>query len=157
MSHVRGIVVQLKTENQSGAGTDDHIYVGVVGRGGGREFPLATNGFNDFEKGTNIKYWFGTVWDGGAVTGAKKPADSTPGGRNDPAWHRIELDEIDYVYVRKQGSRSSKGDNAWKMDNVEVSLYGSSSPSKRTFGTSNDLWFGNEYGQNSWLPEILKG
>jgi hypothetical protein len=156
MSHIRGIVIRLRTKNQSGAGTDDHIYIGVVGSGGGREFPLDVRGFDDFEKGSDVKYWFGNVWEGGILTGAKKPYRSEPGGRNDPAWFRIELDEVDYVYVKKQGDNTTEGDDAWKMDFIEVALYGAS-PQKRTFTTGNDLWFGNEYGRKAWLPEVMRG
>ena len=152
MSHVRGILVRLKTKSQSGAGTDDHIYIGVVGSGGGREFPLDVRGFNDFREDQDITYWFGSVWDEAALEGVKRPYRSEPGERNDPDWFRIELDQLQTVYVRKQGDRSVQGDDAFKMDEVEVTLYGVS-PEKRTFGTSNDLWLGNEYGHQAWLPE----
>ena len=156
MAHIRGIVVELRTKNQSGAGTDDHLYIGVYGSGGGREFPLDVRGFDDFERGTNVKYWFGTVWDGSVLVGAKQPYRSAPGDRNDPAWHRVILQEVQNVWVRKEGDNTTEGDDAWKMDMVEVTLYGSS-PTKRTFGTSNDIWLANEYGRTVWLPQISRG
>ncbi len=120
MTHLRGMVVRLRTENQAWAGTDDHIYIGVFGKGGGREFPLDVGPFNDFERGTDIRYHLGTVWDGTVLPGTKKPKGSEPGGRNNPAWHNVNLDLIDYVYIRKAGSRSNKGDDAYKFDFVEV-------------------------------------
>ena len=156
MSHVRGILVRLRTKDQSGAGTDDHVYIGVAGTGGGREFPLDVRRFNDFEAGSDVKYWFGDVWEGGVLSGARRPFRSEPNDRNDPAWFRIELDEVNQVYVRKQGDNTTAGDDAWKMDYIEINLYGASSQ-KRTFSTGNDLWFGNEYGRTAWLPEVLRG
>ena len=47
MAHVKGILVELRTATGSGSGTKDHIYIGVQGQGGGREFPLDVRGFND--------------------------------------------------------------------------------------------------------------
>lgn len=153
MSHVRGLVVRLRTQSQSGADTDDHIYIGINGSGGGREFPLDVRRFDDFEKGQDVRYWFGTVSDGAILSGAKKPYRSEPGNRNDPASFRIELDQVNSVYIRKQGDRTTKGDDAYKMDSVEVTLFGAS-PQKRTFRATQDLWFGNEYGLQAWLTEV---
>ena len=42
------------TLSGSDVGTDDHIYIGVEGTGGGRECPLVVAEFNDFERGTNV-------------------------------------------------------------------------------------------------------
>lgn len=158
MSHIRGLVVRLKTENRSWAGTDDHIYLGIVGKGGGREFPLDVNGFDDFEEGTDIKYWLGTVWDGAALTGAKKPNQSQPdsGRWNDPAVDNINLNQVDYVYLRKGGTRQSDNDDAYMMDEVEATLYGSS-PNKRTFRSTVDIGLANEYGLQVWLQETAVG
>jgi hypothetical protein len=152
MSHVRGMIVSLLTSSSGGAGTDDHIYIGVVGTRGGREFPLDVHRFDDFEKGSSVKYWFGEVWDGTELAGAKNPYRSAAGDRNDPEWFRIELDEVESVYIRKQGDRTGDDDDAYKLNQVQVKLYGGS-PEVRTFGTSNDLWFGNEYGHQAWLEE----
>ena len=91
MSKVLGIFVELKTENKKHAGTDDHIYIGVVGPGGGREFPLNVSGFNDFEEGTNVKYWLGEVWEGELLENARDPIKSH-GSWNDPKIWEIELE-----------------------------------------------------------------
>lgn len=151
MSHVRGMVVRLKTKNESYAGTDDHIYIGVVGTDGGREFPLDVRGFNDFEPGTDVKYWLGDVWDGGVLSNAKNPYQAH--AWNDPELWRIEMDQVNQVYVRKGGTRTGGQDNAYKMDEVEVTLYGATSPNKRTFERTTDIWLANEYGLQVWLPE----
>lgn len=151
MANIKGILVRLKTENEGGAGTDDHIYVGVVGKQGGSEFPLDVRGFNDFEKGTDVKYWYGDVWEGGVLAGAVRPYAA--GGWNDPEYRYIDLDAVDYVYLRKHSHKGGDEDDAWKLDFVEVTLYGASSPDKRTFSKSADLWLANEYGLQVYLKE----
>ena len=151
MSHVRGMVVRLETEPNTYAGTDDHIYVGVEGTGGGREFPLATDRFNDFEPGQDVKYWLGDVWDDTATAGAQTPHEAHD-------WHHpvrwlIDLDRVDRVYVRKGGTRAGTADNAYQMDAVTVTLYGLEGESRR-FERRTDLWLGNEYGLQVWVPEV---
>ena len=154
MTHdLAGMVVRLKTSQSRHSGTDDHIYIGVVGTGGGREFPLDVKGFNDFEQGTDIRYWFGSVWDGTALSNARKPNKAESGDWNDPQKFSIDMNQIQSVYIRKQGDRSGSADDAYKLDEVEVTLYGANSPQSRTFSTTNDLWFGNEFGHQAWLPE----
>lgn len=151
MSHVRGMLVRLRTHTSGGAGTDEHIYIGVAGPGGGREFPLDVTDFNDFEAGTDVKYWFGSVWDGGALAGAKNPFKGQSWNR--PAFWRIEMEQVNQVYVRKaSGNTKGMEDDAYKMDEVEVTLYGTN-PSSRTFSRTTNIWLGNEYGLQVWLPE----
>lgn len=152
MVHLRGMVVRLRTENRGGAGTDDHLYIGVFGRGGGREFPLEVRGFDDFERGDDIRYHLGVVWDGTVLPGTRKPRSSEPGEQNDPGSHRVELDRVDYVYIRKAGSNSRTGDDAYMFDLVEVSLYGRN-PVSRVFSQRSDLWLANENGHISYLIE----
>lgn len=154
MTTVRGMVVRLKTKMGSHAGTDDHIYIGVVGMGGGREFPLDVRGFGDFEPGTYVKYRLGHIWDENAELAAREPYKSQDLGWNDPRKWEIELEQVNQVYVRKGGSRKGEADDAYKMDEVEVTLFGPASPSKRTFSRTTDMWFANEYGLQVWLPEI---
>jgi hypothetical protein len=152
MSHLRGMVVRLRTENQKGAGTDDMIYIGVVGKGGGREFPLATKYYNDFERDTDVLYCLGIVWDRTAAKGAKKPEGSEPGGINNPSWYNVNLNEVDYVYIRKEAKETNSKDDAYKFDKVEVKLYGTR-PQSRVFFTAEVLWLGREYGQIGYIPE----
>lgn len=151
MAHIKGMFVELLTDTATYAGTDDNIYVGVFGKGGGSEFPLDVRGFNDFEKGTNVKYWFGDVWEGGVLAGAKRPYQA--GSWNDPEFRYIDLEKVDYVYLRKHSHKGGNDDDAWKMDKVEVTLYGSNSPQKRTFHKTGDIWLANEFGLQVWLLE----
>ena len=154
MPHLRGIKVRLGTHSDANSGTGDQIYVGVVGSGGGREFPLDVKGFDDFEEGTDITYVLGTIFDP-VPPGAKNPENSKPGGKNDPISFRIDLRDVDYVYLRKQGERSPSGDDAYQMDFAVVELYARpvDSPAKRTFHALDNLWFGNEFGHQAWLTE----
>ncbi|UCF08076.1 MAG: hypothetical protein JSW28_10635 [Thermoplasmata archaeon] len=150
MAGLKGIVIRLKTKKESGAGTNDHIYIGVMGPGGGSEFPLDVPGFNDFEEGSDVKYWFGDVWEGAALSGAKNPFQAHKW--NDPKIREIDMDKIQYVYVRKHSHVGGVLDDAWKMDEVEVTLYGDS-PKKRIFHKKGDIWLANEYGLQVWLTE----
>ncbi len=157
MSGVKGLVVRLKTASiRKWAGTDDPIYIGVVGKGGGREFALDVEGFNDFEKGTDVKYWFGTVWEGDVLVGAKKPyhsdADADTRRWNMPSHDDIELDLVDYVYLRKASFLKDRQDDRYLLNEVEVTLY-ASSPSKRTFRRTT-IALANEFGLQVWLPEL---
>jgi len=154
MSHVRGMVVNLKTGSGTNDGTDDHIYIGVVGTGGGKEFPLDTSGFNDFEKGSDVTYVLGTVWDGTVISapGVKHPRFSGGTDFNSPRRFRIELNDVTQVYVRKGGTRKSDGDDAYRLDELDVTLYGAN-PQSRSFGTNRDMKLGNEFGLQIWLPE----
>ena len=151
MTNIKGIAIELKTAAGEHTGTDDQIYVGVFGRGGGSEFPLDVRGFNDFEPGTSVKYWLGDVWEGSVLTGAKRPYAA--GSSNDPEARSIDLDLVDYVYLRKYGHEGADADDKWLMDNVEVTLYGPSSPQKRTFHKTGDVALATENGLQVWLKE----
>lgn len=152
MSNLRGVLVRLKTAKGKWSGTDDHIYVGIFGKGGGRELPLDVHDFDDFEEGSQVKYWIGDVWDGTALSGARNPYESQGPWWNNPKYDGINLEKVDYVYLRKQGDRSQSGDDLYQLDEVEITIYGSS-PIKRTFARYIDIKFGNEYGNTVWIPE----
>lgn len=154
MSKLLGITVGLKTGPGQWSGTDDHIYVGIQGKGGGREFPLDVAGFDDFEAGTYVIYLLGQVWVSG-VSGKKekKPFESSQGGWNDPGKWDIDFDKIDYVYIRKGGTRAAKDDDLYEMDEIEVAIYGTQ-PQSRIFKHKGYIRLANEYGLQIWLPEI---
>ena len=156
MTLIEGIVVRLKTQDARWAGTDDHLYIGVVGTGGGGEFPLDVRGFDDFERGDDVTYWFGDVWDGLVLTGARNPylsQDQTSAGWNDPGRRGIDLDKVDFVYLRKASHRGGDRDDRWGMDLVEVTLYGPASPLRRTYGKTGNIWLANEAGLEVYLKE----
>jgi hypothetical protein len=143
------MLVELNTIS----GTDDQIYIGVVGRGGGREFPLAVANFDDFEPGV-VAYHLGAVWERPYPPNHHHPDNSRPGEKNDPEVYHIELDKVDHVYIRKQG-RGDAADDPYQFSSVEVKLYAdqSDTTNRRIFSASNDLWLGNAYGHQAWLLE----
>lgn len=154
MVNVIGIVVSLQTESRNWAGTNDHLWIGVFGKGGGREFALDVHNFDDFEEGTTVKYWFGEVWEGTQLAGAKKPWHSQVGERwnNPQAWQTINLEKVDYVYLKKGGTRIDDHDDAYLLENITVILYGPEGH-KRTFRQTKDIRLSNESGLKVWLVE----
>lgn len=156
MSKILGITVGLKTGPGVWSGTDDHIYVGIIGKGGGREFPLDVKGYDDFEPGTYASYLLGTVWavDQQAAKKALHPFESSLGDWNDPNKWEIDLQKIDYVYLRKAGSRSGSDDDMYEMEEVEVVLYGVY-PNSRHFKHAGTVRLANEYGLQIFLLEMI--
>jgi hypothetical protein len=91
------------------------------GTGGGREFPLSSKRHEDFERGANDFYVIGV--DPGFGFSLIRSDRSAPGEANDPALVPIDLDTIQYVYVRKQAYGTQADDDAWRLDSVIVLLY----------------------------------
>ena len=145
MSKINGIFVSLTTAGVWWAGTDDHLYLGVVGTVGGREFALGVDGFDDFEAGTVVTYSIGP---GAAVFGGKIPA-TAPAAL---AEMTICLPNVTHVYLRKQGDRTHAGDDAWRLSYVYVYLIAAPEPT-RVFESTGPATLGNEYGLQLWLAE----
>ncbi|MDJ0626671.1 MAG: PLAT/LH2 domain-containing protein [Rhodobacter sp.] len=152
MAAMKGIFVRLKTADVSDAGADVDIYVGIFGTGGGGEFPLDVANFNDFERGQEDRYWFGNVWEGTLLTDARQPFQSQGGEWNAPDTRDIDLDLVEYVYLRKRDAFEDRDDH-WQLDEVEVFLYGDH-PVKRRFRKVGNVWLGKKYGSQVWLGEL---
>ena len=152
MSNLKGILVELVTQDTRGADTDDHLYLGVVGTRGGREFALDVKRFNDFERGTTVTYWLGDIWQSGVAGDARRSRWSEPGERNDPGLLRIGIGDVNYVYLRKTGTVGSGGDDTYGLDSIQVRLYGTE-PDKRSFHSSGGVFLGDEFGHQVWLEE----
>jgi hypothetical protein len=152
LSTLRGIVVYLATGTAPKSGTDDALYVGVSGTQGGREFPLDTAFFDDFERRSRVRYALGEVWEEAALVGAKTPK-LAKASWNDPTYFHVGLGGIDRVYLRKQCGRRARDDDAYHLDEIEVALYGPASE-KRVFRSASAIWLGLEYGAQVWLPEV---
>ena len=146
MSNISGIFVSLTTASQWWAGTDDHLYLGVVGTVGGREFALNVEGFNDFEEGTVVTY---SIDPGAAVFGGRVP-ETAPGAL---AEMTICQPNVTHLYLRKQGDRTFTGDDARRLSSAFVYLIASGSPT-RVFKSTGPATLGNEYGLQLWLAEI---
>ena len=151
MGTLRGIVVYLATGTSPRAGTNDALYLGVSGTQGGREFPLDAAFFDDFERRSRVRYALGEVWEESALAGAKQPKMSKADW-NDPSYFHVRLAAIDRVYLRKQCGRRRGDDDAYHLDELEVSLYGAPGV-KRVFRSASAIWLGIEYGAQVWLPE----
>jgi hypothetical protein len=152
VSTLRGIVVQLNTGLGRHSGTDDPLYLGVCGTSGGREFPLDVAWFDDAERRSRVKYVLGRVWEEAACAGARQPKRAQADW-NDPALFYVGFEAIDRVYLRKQTGRSRTDDDAYELDEVEVTLYGEA-PLRRVFRCTTAIWLGVEYGATVWLPEV---
>jgi hypothetical protein len=82
MPQLTGLAVTLSTADDEDSKTDDHLYIGVVGSGGGREFQLFSSEDEDKDLNTGEieKFAPGVIREGGFVDGATKfPLRSSPG------------------------------------------------------------------------------
>ena len=153
MAQLTGIAITLKTADDD-PGIEPRLYIGVVGEGGGREFPLNSE-HQDFLPGEEEKFVLGSIWEGGFIDSAtKSPLQSLSGKNNDPAFVPLDLDSVRFVYLRKQDH-----DYAYKLQLLRVVLYGPTDPSKRAFifanlYDKNSLWLGSEHGQMVYLQEV---
>ena len=153
---ILGMLVNLKTFNSEDAGTDDEIYIGYWGRGGGREFPLSSKDHEDFDRGADDFYIIGV--DPGFGFPLIRSDRSAPGQANDPALVPIDLNSIEYVYIRKQAYGQGEDDDAWRLEHVIVLLYDDNTvplSGSRIFSlfARRGQWFGNEHGHQAWLSE----
>ena len=153
---ILGIVVNLKTFDSEDAGTDDEIYLGMWGTRGGREFPLSSANHDDFERGADDFYILGV--DPGFGFSMHRSERSAPGQANDPALLPIDIDGIQYVYLRKQAYGQGKADDAWRLESAIVLLYDDATvplTGSRLFSVfvRKGMWLGNEHGHQVWLSE----
>jgi hypothetical protein len=72
----------------------------------------------------------------------------------------LELEQVYAVYLRKQGDNSTEDDDAYRLRDVKVVLYGPASPLKRTFILrlrGEGPWLANENGHVVYLAELGGG
>ena len=153
---ILGMVVNLQTFNSEDAGTDDEIYLGMWGTRGGREFPLSSKNHDDFERGADDFYLLGV--DPGFGFSMHRSERSAPGEDNDPALLPIDINSIQYVYLRKQAYGQGEDDNAWRLESAIVLLYDDATvplTGSRLFSifVRKGMWLGNEHGHQVWLTE----
>jgi hypothetical protein len=161
MAQLRGMIVTLKTASSEESDTDNQLYVGVWGTEGGREFPLASSDFdNNFATGSTQVFTLGTLPGGLVPAGSKQSDRAGPGEANDPGGAlRIELNNVQYVYLRKQAvGFGSEDDDAYRLAEITVDLYSTNTNPDRRFRLDpRGLWFGNEHGHQAWLQEQSLG
>ena len=146
MSLLKGIGVTLRTatdEPSDPAGTDDHLYIGLIGTSGGREFPLDAEDHEDFETGSMRKYSLGKTINF-VDPNTSFPRESEEGGVNDPGFMPIIMEQVFFVYLRKQDSEGE--DDAYRVRNLDVVLYGDQE-NTRTYHL-------NLRGQGPWLSTV---
>ncbi len=144
MTAITGIFVSLTTGGQSWAGTDDQLYLGVPGRGGGREFNLNVAGFDDFEPGTTVTYKIGDVVFPG-LTPITAPGDLTAAP--------IQIEHVTHVYLRKLGRLSQSADDAWRLQSSFVYLLAPSHPT-RVWSATGPLTLSFKDGLQVWFGEL---
>jgi len=147
MADIEGIVVELTTGSQSWAGTDDQLFLGVVGTGGGREFNLNVSGFNDFEPGTKVNYLIGKEY-ALALAGSEKRPVTAPGTLS--AGSKMDQPSVTHVYLRKQGLMNQDSDDAWRLQEARVWLLNDSDPT-RIWESRGALTLSIEDGLQVWL------
>ena len=135
----------MTADNPPWAGTDNHVYLGVVGTVGGREFALGVPAFDDYEAGSSVGYSIGAAAENFA---RKKPL------HGDAAFDDMMICQpnVTHVYLRKQGNLSHDGDDLWRLESAFVYLLGPDVT--RVFGTTGPATLGNEYGLQLWLGEV---
>lgn len=146
MSAITGIFVSLTTAGDPAwAGTDNHVYLGVVGTVGGREFALGVPRFDDYERGTSVGY---SIGDGAEIFAGRKPL------HGDAAFEEMMICQpnVTHVYLRKQGNLSHSDDDAWRLERAVVYILGPTVT--RVFSTTGPATLGNEYGLQLWMGEV---
>ncbi len=149
MVDIKGVLLKLKSENEHKVDKDDHFYVGVCGKGKAREFPLDVYGHDGFNAGADVKCRFGDVLEGDLRTDVKEPCKVS--SSNYPKGRHIDMNKVSRVYLRKQSHNG--GDNVWKLNEAEVTLYGPNFFLKRIFYKSEEFGSALEYGLKVWLRE----
>lgn len=148
MSRLNGIFVSLTTADQWWAATNNHLYIGVAGTVGGREFALNVEDFDDFEEGMVVTYSIGPD---ATVFGGEVPATALEALAEMTICHP----NVTHVYLRKQGDRTHAGDDAWRLSNAFVYLIARGST--RVFASTGPATLGNEHGLQVWLAEVNHG
>jgi len=112
MPLITRIELQLQTGEQSGAGTDGDVYLGLCGR----EFYIDSSK-DDFEKGASRTYIFG---DKNSDRNVEYP------DFNDPTTHYLRTENLDKfpVYIRFHPLGMNPRADRWQLQRADVYLNG---------------------------------
>lgn len=113
---VEVIRVVIDTADGAFTSTDDWVYLGFAGPGGGREFNLDRRRVNDFQPGKTYSAALGDPntdlkW---VRSGAVREL-------------RLDLDSIRLPYLRKHIHPTRADDDLWKIDTVTIDFIGPAS------------------------------
>ena len=154
MSNLVGILVKLDISGAAGSGTDDPIYLGVMGSRGGREFPLKRSGKNEWEAGSKTRYVIGTVPTDDIPQDAAVATRTESGKRNSPDRSDIDAEVIETVYLRKREGVSSITDDAVSILRAEAIIYDAGGTKQRWYLDSElGIWLGTQYGSQVALTK----
>jgi hypothetical protein len=151
MASLKGIRVSFNTSSQWWSPTNDALFLGVYGTGGGREFRL--NG--DIQVNQPDKAFSLVLGDPCCPTPNDVPVQYSTGmGDNDPLLNPVELDDIDHVYLRKETTDStSANDDVLVLQGASVLLCDTEGR-LRLWRRDAMLNFSDETGLQQWLGEI---
>lgn len=118
---LNGFVIDVRTGNKSGAGTDGDVYLGL----GGREFYLDSV-LDDFETGEARVYVYGSLIDGSPNPEGWRRLLIQP-EHNDPRTPALEESDVNNnpVYIRfvpKEVNGNSDRDDNWQLGFAQLTL-----------------------------------
>jgi hypothetical protein len=129
VTNINSIIVLLNTGDQSGAGTDGDVYLGICGR----EFYLDTSA-DDFERNSSRQYVLG------------QGANTLNAAKNDPRNPRILVEDVDQFPVYIRFNPQSRGDN-WNLIRVAVTVNDSAFPQyEALLERQGGIWLGTRSG-----------
>lgn len=157
MAKISGISFDVAVGGAPGSRSMDQLYIGVYGKHGGREFALDRSSSNP-ELGADgliRRFYFGN---GCCRKATDLLIDQSSGAQwNGPGVDNIDLDHVEYVYVRKMSRLQETGsaliaDDVLVLTNAVVTLCDSSGNMRR-FSKRGIIPFGHQYGHQHWLIE----
>jgi hypothetical protein len=136
---IQSIRLTIQTGRNTNAGTDGWVYLGF----GGREFRVASDDFENFEKGRNDTYRFG---DDGNV----RDPDV-----NDPRVQTINIGGIRHypTYIRFQPLHSDDQNDNWHLLSAFVKVDSFADRWKLATVESRGIWLGLKSGLIAYLEQ----
>jgi len=158
---IKGIYVEIKVGPVGYAPSNDPMYIGIYGKNGGREFALDAENYEEFDSPNKIvKLQIGDFCcekDGVLQVRHSDPA----GGSNTPINYPLELEDIEYVYLRKYQRALEVDKNAVLHDDLLELAYAKvllcdTNGDVRLFEKNQKMFFAYESGLQHWLEEGQK-
>jgi len=155
---ITGISVEIKVGPVAYAPSKDPIYLGIYGKNGGREYALDVDNYDELDSPNKIlklKLGNGCCPQEGEL---QVRHSITSGGSNNPNIYPLEVEDVEYVYLRKyqraqeNSSNQNHHDDLLELSNVKVKLCDSHG-GIRKFEKDIKMFFGYECGVQHWLVE----
>ena len=149
---ITGITVSIKLGSYIYAGTKDPLYLGIFGKNGGQEFALEVNNYEEFDSPNKfIQFKLG---DGCCSANMLQVQGSNdPGNCNNPKSFPLNLDSIEYVYLRKLHKLNAVEDDLLQLASARVLLCDVNG-NIRKFEKDIKMVFAYECGLQYWLKEV---